>query len=221
MRVRISYFGDVADMSPCGVTSYGEVEDYCISLGEPPITWMLDPDTVFTAVKFALDPIAGAIYITADAVGGIDVNTITGVGMNVGATALTITSEVVAAPYPMTGDALKVTYDQQDLVLAQEVVEGGLIWGHIDSFFDVTFNEGGPFSGSIALRGHTAGDLNFDNLVNVADVTYMVAYLFTGGPNPQPMQAADVNASGGEANIADLTGLVAYLFTGGSAPVHP
>ncbi|MBU8933638.1 MAG: dockerin type I repeat-containing protein [candidate division Zixibacteria bacterium] len=217
MRVRVAWN---TDPGPCGVYTYGEVEDYCITLGDPPPTWIADPDTVFTAVKFTLEPVAGAIYITTDAVGGIDVNTITGVAMNVGATALTITSEVVTAPYPLTGDALKVTYDQMDLVIAEETVQGGLVWGHIDSFFDVTFNEGGPFSGFVAMRGHTPGDLNLDGAINIADLTYMVAYLFTSGPDPQPMQAADVNASGGDPNIADLTHLVAYLFNGGSDPVH-
>ncbi|MBU8933727.1 MAG: hypothetical protein KOO62_06935, partial [candidate division Zixibacteria bacterium] len=53
--------------------------------------------------------------------------------------------------------------------------------------------------------------------INIADLTYLVAYLFTGGPPPPCMEEADVNGDG-EINIADLTHLVAYLFTGGPPP---
>ncbi len=56
-------------------------------------------------------------------------------------------------------------------------------------------------------------------MVNVADLTYLVAYIFQGGPAPGCIDEADVDGSGGIPNIADLTYLVAYLFQGGPAPV--
>ena len=199
--------------------SWGEVEDYCISLGEPPLTWMAVPDTIYTAVKFSINPVDGYIYLTSEAA-GVDVNTMTNVGMNLDGCALAVTTEVVAAPYPLTGDALKVTYDQKDFVLCEEVRQGGLVWDWVESFFDVTFDEGGPFTGSIDMRGHVSGDLNLDGSVDVADVTFMVAYLFTGGPAPLVIEAADVDASGDTPNVADLTRLVGYLFSGGDEPVH-
>ncbi|MBU8932994.1 MAG: VCBS repeat-containing protein [candidate division Zixibacteria bacterium] len=65
---------------------------------------------------------------------------------------------------------------------------------------------------------------NVDNIgeVNIADLTYLVAYLFTGGPPPPCSPESNVDGitseSGGEIDIADLTQLVSYLFTGGSAP---
>ncbi len=67
----------------------------------------------------------------------------------------------------------------------------------------------------------TIGDINGDDIgPNIADLTYLVAYLFGGGPPPPVPDAADVNNSGG-VNIADLTYLVAYLFGGGPAPDCP
>ncbi len=66
------------------------------------------------------------------------------------------------------------------------------------------------------------GDVDNDggSLPNVADLTYLVGYLFTGGPPPDCPSEADVDAiDGPDANIADLTYLVAYLFTGGPDPV--
>jgi len=57
---------------------------------------------------------------------------------------------------------------------------------------------------------------------DVADLTYLVAYLFKGGPAPPVIAAANVDGivgPGGPVDVADLTYLVAYLFKGGPAPV--
>jgi len=75
---------------------------------------------------------------------------------------------------------------------------------------------------SPAVAG-TCGDINNDGSgPNVADLTYLVAYLFQGGPPPGQMYAADVNGDGSATpNVSDLTYLVAYLFHGGPAPMCP
>ncbi len=53
---------------------------------------------------------------------------------------------------------------------------------------------------------------------NVEDLTYLVAFLFQGGPPPPIPAAADMDGSG-EILVDDLTYLVSYLFQGGPAPV--
>ena len=53
---------------------------------------------------------------------------------------------------------------------------------------------------------------------NVADLTYLVNYLFFGGPTPPCFEEADVNCDG-SINVADLTYLVDYLFMGGAQPM--
>ncbi len=66
------------------------------------------------------------------------------------------------------------------------------------------------------------GDINGDeyHLSDISDLTYMVDYIFGGGPEPAEFVCADVNSSGGTLiNISDLTYLVNYLFTGGDDPV--
>ena len=63
------------------------------------------------------------------------------------------------------------------------------------------------------------GDVNDDNVVNIADLTSLVSYLFNSGNPPQPnLCIGDVNGDS-SVNIADLTSLVGYLFAGGAAPV--
>ena len=63
------------------------------------------------------------------------------------------------------------------------------------------------------------GDTDSDGQLNVADVTYLVAFLFQGGPAPAPWEAADCDLSG-EINVADLTYLVSYLFQAGPPPCN-
>ncbi|HWR83361.1 MAG TPA: dockerin type I domain-containing protein [Candidatus Deferrimicrobium sp.] len=67
------------------------------------------------------------------------------------------------------------------------------------------------------MRGNVDGDSN--DQVNVADLTYLVAYLFQGGDAPPCIEEADVNGSG-SVDIADLTYLVAFIFQGGELPYN-
>ncbi len=55
------------------------------------------------------------------------------------------------------------------------------------------------------------GDADHNGSINVADLTYLVEYLFFNGPAPPCLEEADVD-SDGSINVADLTALVDYLF---------
>lgn len=72
------------------------------------------------------------------------------------------------------------------------------------------------------------GDINHDGVgPDIADLVYMVNYMFNGGPLPpceDPVGSSyfpecDVNADGAAPDIADLVYLVNYMFNGGPAPV--
>ncbi len=63
------------------------------------------------------------------------------------------------------------------------------------------------------------GDINGSGgSTNIADLVYMVDYMFIGGPEPPSMEMADVDGSGGGLDIADLVYLVDYMFNQGPPP---
>ncbi len=67
----------------------------------------------------------------------------------------------------------------------------------------------------ILIRGNADGDAG--DQINVADLTYLVNFLFKGGAAPPCEEEGDVDGSGG-INVADLTYLVNFLFKGGYQP---
>ncbi len=76
------------------------------------------------------------------------------------------------------------------------------------------------YSGQMKSISVLRGDADYDLGVNVADITYLVAHLFSFGPAPVSVQAGDANFDF-MVNIDDVTFLVAYLFYGGSPPPSP
>ncbi len=70
----------------------------------------------------------------------------------------------------------------------------------------------------IAPGAYVPGDVDGNGVVNVADLTYLVAYMFSGGPAPGEINSADVDGSC-DINVNDITYLVSYLFGGGPDPL--
>jgi hypothetical protein len=60
-------------------------------------------------------------------------------------------------------------------------------------------------------------DLSGDN-PDIADLVYLVSYMFQGGPEPIALDAAQMNGTGG-VDITDLIYVVDYMFNGGPPPV--
>ena len=66
------------------------------------------------------------------------------------------------------------------------------------------------------------GDVNHDGaeLIDIADLLYLIDYMFRGGPEPVCFDEADIDASGLEPlDISDLFYLIDYMFTGGPEPL--
>ncbi len=62
------------------------------------------------------------------------------------------------------------------------------------------------------------GDANNDNSFNIADVSFSIARIFSGGPSPACQDEADANGDN-MFNIADVTYDIARIFSGGPMPV--
>lgn len=60
------------------------------------------------------------------------------------------------------------------------------------------------------------GDANNDGTINLLDITFLISYLYKGGPEPD-FYAGDVN-SDGTINLLDITYLIAYLYKDGPPP---
>jgi len=69
-------------------------------------------------------------------------------------------------------------------------------------------------------KSFSRGDANGDGEIDLADVVFLVNYLFVGGPAPSPLEVGDANCSG-EVDLADAIFLVNYLFIGGPVPGCP
>jgi len=71
--------------------------------------------------------------------------------------------------------------------------------------------------GSLNVESFLVGDVNADGqAADIADLVYLVAWMFSGGPAPIPMDSGDVNCDGGaQPDIADLVYMIAYMFSGG------
>lgn len=66
------------------------------------------------------------------------------------------------------------------------------------------------------IRGNVNGDQ--DELINIADMTHFIDYLFDEGPALPCDKESDLNADT-LINIADMTYLISYIFESGPAPV--
>ena len=70
-------------------------------------------------------------------------------------------------------------------------------------------------SGGFDVR--PVGDVNGDGLVDLADLVYLVEYLYGGGEAPDPVEIGDATCDG-VVNLGDVICLVNYLYKGGPAP---
>jgi subtilisin family serine protease/glutamine cyclotransferase len=90
-----------------------------------------------------------------------------------------------------------------------------------DYYADIVVLSTDPDESEISIPIHLAvkgrGDVNADFDVTIADVVYLINYLFKSGPPPEPLLTGDVNCDE-EIDIVDAVYIVNYLFKGGPPP---
>ncbi|MCK4655772.1 MAG: hypothetical protein KAT85_02035, partial [candidate division Zixibacteria bacterium] len=61
------------------------------------------------------------------------------------------------------------------------------------------------------------GDADGSEDVDIDDIVYLISYIFSDGPAPDPIEAGEANCSG-EIDIDDVVYIINYVFVGGPAP---
>jgi len=83
--------------------------------------------------------------------------------------------------------------------------------------YDPTLNSSDVFLTKICLQTHVCGDADGSGTVTISDAVYLINYIFSGGPAPNPLLSGDADCSGA-VTISDAVYLINYIFSGGPAP---
>jgi len=114
------------------------------------------------------------------------------------------------------------SYNILNVVLLDRTVDGHHP-DNIDEFWQAWFQS--PSLGHATAIRHiwyehgipTCGDPNSDAEVSLADVLFLINYIFKGGPAPDKLETGDVDDYP-EINVGDAVYLINYIFKGGPAP---
>lgn len=68
-----------------------------------------------------------------------------------------------------------------------------------------------------ATNYYICGDADGGGTVSVTDAVWIINYIFSGGPPPNPLEAGDVDCSG-QVSVSDAVAIINYIFGGGDPP---
>ncbi|MFH2054546.1 MAG: putative Ig domain-containing protein, partial [bacterium] len=83
----------------------------------------------------------------------------------------------------------------------------------IDNVGDLTEKE---FSFEINAD-YLCGDADGDQIVNITDAVYLISFIFSQGPAPEPLLAGETNCDG-FVSITDAVYIIQYIFSSGPVP---
>jgi hypothetical protein len=69
----------------------------------------------------------------------------------------------------------------------------------------------------IELPPVACGDADGSGGIDIDDVVWLICYIFSSGPAPEPIESGDADCSGG-IDIDDVVWLINYVFAGGNGP---
>ena len=72
-------------------------------------------------------------------------------------------------------------------------------------------------NGFLSLKLGDCSGPNGTGAYDVADIVFLISYIFKGGTAPDPLDAGDVNCDG-DINVGDAVHLIDFTFRGGAAP---
>lgn len=118
---------------------------------------------------------------------------------------ITYIPEAAGGTAPMYESIIRVDGSQQVVI----VIDSIPAMGEVNSA-SYTYGEGCDYLNA---------DANSDEAINIADPVYLIAYIFKGGPPPQPLLSGDANCDL-HVNIGDAVYIINYVFKGGPAPCY-
>jgi M6 family metalloprotease-like protein len=89
-----------------------------------------------------------------------------------------------------------------------------------DTDFDLVTADHNSDGVSVLLNEmlYLEGDANGSGGVDIDDPVFLIAYIFSGGPPPDPLESGDATDCIGDVDIDDVVHLIAYIFSEGPAP---
>ncbi len=181
---------------------------------------VIDPFLQYVYYANAIIPMSATIYLGefTPGFGAYDVNT---ASVEVNGSIAPTSWEIITDPEIFDGTIFKFEFPIRDFILGY-----GWVWDSTMQEYTVTWQFGGKAcpqcdaTDTFVLWGHRSGDLNLDGSVDIADLLFMVDFMFLGGEAPEIPEAADINGDCA-IDIGDLTYFIDYFFGAGEAPVAP
>jgi PKD repeat protein len=123
---------------------------------------------------------------------------------------------------PGSGEVLKIFFTIDPLAFGglNNPVDSAQGTYTLELVSDVLAYEPVFYPGTVGTKAIIRGDADYSQAINIADIAFLVTYLFRMGPAPVTIQSGDASFDF-SININDITYLVAYLFEGGPPPPSP
>jgi len=113
------------------------------------------------------------------------------------------------------------TADTIACLFTSEFLDSGSYFLNLEIYSNDPYTSDNPWVIPVELNvsgqgAYICGDVNNSGSEpDIADITFLISFLYLSGPAPTYMNAADVNNSGGEPDISDITGIISFLYLNG------
>jgi hypothetical protein len=183
-------------LSSAGEISFvAHVEDQGGNSADQPLTFTVNVPVAITTTALPDAEFNVAYSYQLEAAGGTGTKTWVDVNDDLSAFGLGLSSTGLVSGTPTTGGTVNFTAAVEDITGSMD--EEAL---------------------SIEITSaYICGDADGNELINVSDAVYLIAFIFSGGNPPDPFAAGDVNCDD-FISISDAVYLIAYIFGGGPAP---